>query len=382
MGFKEELQKHGIQINERRAHITNEETTKQALVIPFLQVLGYDVFNPLEVQPEYYADFGKKKGEKVDYAVFKDSTPIIFIEAKPIDGDLTNYDAQLSRYFNAVPEVELGIITNGIEYRFFTDIKMENVMDDMPFYTVKLDNLKESDIETLQHFRKETYTSEKLSQLAEELAYTNALNEMLKNQIKTPTDEFVRFLIREVGVSRVTIKEIERFRSIVKRALSNAILDIVSLGLIQQEQIKNQPAAPGTPTDKALETAEQAGDIGEVLPPETTDEEKRGYEIIRVLLQKAGRDIKDLNYKDTYNYFSINYHNFLKWFIRLKLDATNKNILVKLDLKTVEGLVNGFKAEPAPKGQGLTRVYINNVDDLMKLDKLIVACYDDVVKKS
>lgn len=376
MGFKEELQKLGIHINERREHIPNEETTKQVLIIPFIQVLGYDVLNPLEVQPEYYADFGRKKGEKVDYAVFKDGTPIIFIEAKPIDDDLENRNAQLSMYFNAVPDVELGIVTNGIVYKFFTDIKMENVMDDTPFYIVNLASLKESDIETLQHFRKEAYTSEKLSRLAEELAYTNALNEMLKGHIKVPSDEFVKFLIREVGV-RVTSKEIERFKPIVRKALSNAILDIVSQGLIQQEKPPIQSAPTEATPAEVMESVEE----GETLPPETTDEEKRGYEIIRVLLQKAGRDIKDLNYKDTHSYFSINHQNTRKWFIRFMFGAENKNMLLRLNPAVVASLVEGFKSEPAPKSWGVSRVYIKNVDDLVKLEKLILASYDDAAKK-
>lgn len=379
MGFKEELQKLCIQINERRAHITNEETTKQALIIPFLQVLGFDVFNPIEVRPEYYADFGGRKGEKVDYAIFKDGKPIIFIEAKPIDRDLVNYDVQLSRYFNATPEVRLGIISNGIEYRFFTDIKMENVMDDTPFYTVNLNNFKDSDVEILQQFRKEAYTNENLSRLAEELAYTNSLNEMLKNQIKTPTDEFVKFLIREVGVSRATSKEIERFRPIVKKALSNAILDIVSLGLIQQEQAQIQAAE--IPLNEGQETAEPVTNGGVSLPLETTDEEKRGYEIIRILLQKANRDIRELNCKDTHSYFSVNYQNIRKWFIRFMFSAENKHMILRLNPDIVASMAEGFKSEQAPKGWGVSRIFINNVDDLIKLDKLIIACYDDVARK-
>ncbi|RJQ25556.1 MAG: DNA polymerase III subunit epsilon, partial [Peptococcaceae bacterium] len=107
MSFKEELQKLSVQIIERKKHITNEEMTKQALIIPFLQVLGYDVFNPLEVKSEYISDFGKKKGEKADYAIFKDNKPIIFIEAKAVTENTDNHDSQLARYFNATPEVKL-----------------------------------------------------------------------------------------------------------------------------------------------------------------------------------------------------------------------------------------------------------------------------------
>ncbi|MDP3562991.1 MAG: hypothetical protein Q8R70_00725, partial [Methanoregula sp.] len=84
MGFKEDIQKLAIQVNENKQYITNEETTKHSLIIPFIQVLGYDVFNPREVKPEFDSDFGKKKGTKVDYAIFKDEKPIIFVEAKPV----------------------------------------------------------------------------------------------------------------------------------------------------------------------------------------------------------------------------------------------------------------------------------------------------------
>ncbi len=234
MGFREELQKLSIQIIERRSHITNEEMTKQALIIPFLQVLGYDVFNPVEVKPEFIADFGMKKGEKVDYAIYKGDEPVMFIEAKSADTVLVNHDAQLSRYFNAVPNVKLGIITNGMEYKFFTDLKTVNVMDDTPFLLLNLTSLKDSDIETLARFKKDTYAKDNLSQFAEELVYTSAINDSLKYQFKNPTDEFVKFLLKEVGVTRVMVKDIERFRPIVKKGISNAILDIVSQGLIQQ----------------------------------------------------------------------------------------------------------------------------------------------------
>ena len=74
MKFKENIEKFVSQINSRKEHIQNEEMTKQSLIIPFIQLLGYDVFNPIEVKPEYSADFGNKKGEKVDYAIFKDDT--------------------------------------------------------------------------------------------------------------------------------------------------------------------------------------------------------------------------------------------------------------------------------------------------------------------
>ena len=117
MAFKDDIQKLSVQVKERKEYITNEEMTKQALIIPFIQILGFDVFNPIEIRPEYSADFGIKKGEKVDYALFKENEPIIFIEAKSVNENLNNHDAQLARYFNSTKEVKLAILTNGVEYK-------------------------------------------------------------------------------------------------------------------------------------------------------------------------------------------------------------------------------------------------------------------------
>ena len=311
MAFKEELQKLCVQISERKAHVTNEESTKQVLIIPFLQVLGYDIFNPLEIHPEYYAEFGKK-GEKVDYAVFKDGLPVMFIEAKPVNGNLTNFSVQLSRYFNGVPEVELGVITNGVEYRFFTDLKDTNVMDALPFYTLDLSNLNDQDIEMLSHVRKEAYSRDDITKIAQELAYTNALNHMIMNQFKAPTEDFIRFMIREIGVNtRITIKEVDAFRPLLKRAIANAVIDIVNQGLISQDI--------STPKKSSEEQNPSAVVDQVIVPMETTPEEIQAFNTIKDTLQAAGRDVTELVYKDTSSYFSINNKNILGWFIRIKL---------------------------------------------------------------
>ncbi|BAI61849.1 conserved hypothetical protein [Methanocella paludicola SANAE] len=386
MGFKEELQKLSIQINERKAHIVNEEMTKQALIIPFIQVLGYDVFNPLEVKPEFIADFGMKKGEKVDYAVYKGTEPIMFIEAKSADANLVNHDAQLSRYFNAVSNVKLGIITNGLEYRFFTDLKTPNVMDESPFLVINISNLKDSDIEILARFKKDTYAKDNLSEFAEELVYTSAINDTLKYQFKTPTDEFVKYLLKEVGVTRVMAKDIERFRPIVKKGISNAILDIVSQGLLQQEINKAEPEQEKVDVGKdqksqPVKTTELKADDISKLQPVTTEEELKAFNIVKNILINAGRDTKDLTYKDTVSYFSINNQNILKWFMRINLDAVSKNVVIRLDQQTTESLISGLTIEPAPKALGETRIFITSAEDLKKFDKLVPICFDMVNKK-
>jgi hypothetical protein len=373
MGFKEDLQKLSVQVSERKLHITNEEMTKQALIIPFVQILGFDVFNPVEVRPEYIADFGKKKGEKVDYAIFKDNSPIMFVEAKSVNENLANHDAQLSRYFNAVSEVKLGILTNGIQYKFFTDLTADNMMDDEPFLVIDILNLKDSDIENLAKLRKEDFDREFLVRYAEELVYTSALDDSLKELFKNPSDEFIRFLIKDFSNSRITNNVIERFRPIVKKAISNAVLDIVSKGLYQQEVV----AAKAYDDVVVSESENIKDDNIKKRTVVTTEEELQSFEYIKSVLTKSGKDIKNLGSKDTTNYYSINNGNTLKWFLRLNYDNSIKNIITKLEISELEKVVTGFKVEVAPKGCGESRVIINSWEDLKKLDQMIIYCFDN-----
>ncbi|URZ17220.1 type I restriction endonuclease [Clostridium felsineum] len=380
MAFKEDLQKLSIQINERKVHITNEEMTKQALIIPLLQVLGFDVFNPLEIRPEYVADFGKKKGEKVDYALFKDNVPIAFLEAKSIDEDLSNHDAQLSRYFNAVPEVKIGILTNGIHYKFFTDLTADNIMDDEPFLVFDITNMSDSDIENVSKFKKESFDTDYLVKYAEELVYTSALNDTLKDLFKNPSDEFVRFLIKDFSNIRVTNNVLERFRPIVKKAISNAVLDIVSKGLLQQE------AAAINDDSKIIDVQNSSDESkNNTLSRErqkkeiiTTKEELETFDIVKSILKNANKNLDNINYKDTTSYFSIFNKNSTKWFIRIQLDMANKNILTKLPIEKAQELAEDFKIEQAPKGIGESRIYINSHLDIKKLDKLIISCFEEL----
>ncbi|KRQ86011.1 DNA polymerase III subunit epsilon [Caloramator mitchellensis] len=380
MGFKEEIQKLSIQIIERRVHVTNEEMTKQALIIPFIQVLGYDVFNPLEVRPEYLADFGKKKGEKVDYALFKDGVPVAFIEAKPVNENLTNHDAQLSRYFNAVQEVKLGILTNGVEYKFFTDLSADNIMDEKPFLVVDITNLNDSDIDNLSKFKKDSFDKDSLVKYAEELVYTSALNDTLKELLRNPNDEFIRFIIKDFSNSRITSNVIERFRPLVKKAISNAVLDIVSKGLYQQE-LQTTNKEPETLNNETTNESQNSNDEQRKKSIQTTHEELASFEIIKDIILSSGKDVKEIYFKDTVNYFSVYYQNINKWFLRINLDSNFKNIITRLDVNLVAQLSNGFKVEQAPKGYGESRIFINSYQDIKKLSKLIIASYEDIVKQ-
>ena len=141
MGFNENL----LQLSERilsiKPNILTEEATKMSMIIPFFQLLGYDVFNPLEFCPEYTADVGIKKGEKVDYAIIINGDPAILIECKSCTETLDKHSSQLFRYFGTTT-AKFGILTNGVVYRFYTDLDESNKMDLTPFLEIDMDNLK------------------------------------------------------------------------------------------------------------------------------------------------------------------------------------------------------------------------------------------------
>lgn len=379
MTFKDDIQKLSVQVKERKEYITNEEMTKQALIIPFIQILGFDVFNPIEIRPEYSADFGIKKGEKVDYALFKENEPIIFIEAKSVNENLNNHDAQLARYFNSTKEVKLAILTNGIEYKFFTDLNANNVMDDTPFLNINLLEIKESDIESLNKLRKENFDKDSLITYAEELVYTSTLNESLRRLFSNPSDDFVRFIVKDFSEMRITSNVIERFRPLVKKAISNAVLDIVSKGLYQQETLtikKEENINNDSVNRDDLSEIEIGNKVHKGII--TTENELKGFNIVKDILEKNNRDISEINYKDTTNYFSVYLRNTTRWIIRFNLDASKKNVMTKLPVEYAKNICLNKEIEQAPKGIGESRVYINSIDELYDLEKYLVDAYDNV----
>ncbi|WP_330570046.1 type I restriction endonuclease [Clostridioides difficile] len=137
MDFSDKINQFSKRIETLKNNLTTEEATKTALIMPLFQILEYDIFNPLEFMPEFIADVGVKKGEKVDYAILKDGKPLILIEAKCASDKLKKHDAQLFRYFTAT-EAKFAILTNGIIYKFFTDLEEKNKMDEKPFLILNL----------------------------------------------------------------------------------------------------------------------------------------------------------------------------------------------------------------------------------------------------
>jgi predicted type IV restriction endonuclease len=379
MEFVNELKKLSEQIENRKKYITNEEATKQSLIIPFLNILGYDVFNPFEVEPEYCADFGMKKGEKVDYAIKKDGIPIIFIEAKSIYEKLESHNAQLYRYFNSTTSVKFAILTNGDEYKFFTDLNQENIMDKSPFFTFRMSSLSNMDAEILQRFTKANFDSNQLVEFAEELVYMININQTLKELFRNPSDEFLRFLIRDFTNTRITNNVLDRFRPIVKKAINQTMLSIISEGLSKGEdadQNGDLEALNAEPSENAVEDQENGeGKESNIL---TTKQELKSFEIIRDILSKENRDVSEVKYKETGRYFGIMNRVVTRWFVRINYNSRKPHFNLRIDPNKCKQLIPSCIVEESPKKEGLSRVYIDKPEELYKYSSLIVASYDSV----
>ena len=169
MEFNDVIKQFSERILSLKDTITTEESTKMSLVVPLFQLLGYDVFNPNEFCPEYIADVGIKKGEKVDYAILENGQPNILVECKSCSEQLDKHSSQLFRYFGTSP-AKFGILTNGIIYRFYTDLEESNKMDLVPFLEIDMTNLKDSSINELKKFCKDNFDKDKIFSTAEELS--------------------------------------------------------------------------------------------------------------------------------------------------------------------------------------------------------------------
>ena len=251
MGFAEDLRQLAEQVRRRIANVKSEEATKQALILPFIQVLGYDVYDPTEVQPEFISDFAKKKAgggfEKVDYAVHLGGRPAMLVECKVAGSEPEDADGQLARYFNATTTVKVGVVTNGTRYRFFTDLQAPNVMDPAPFLEFDILSFSDRDADNLRAFSKTTFNAAAVQSYAEDIIYSQRIMGLVDRTLRDPPEAFVRFLLSELDLvpGRLTTKVIERFHPIVRKAVHSTIVEMMTRGI--QQEIAGDAAAAAAP---------------------------------------------------------------------------------------------------------------------------------------
>lgn len=317
--FSDQLKSLGKRVSMLESNIETEEATKTSLIMPFFQVLGYDIFNPMEFVPEFTADVGIKKGEKVDYAIQSDGSPMILIEAKSIKEELTKHDSQLFRYF-ATTTSKFGILTNGRIYKFYTDLDEPNKMDSSPFLVVDITKLKENQIPEIAKFHKDNFDVDKITSSASELKYLNSLKQFLNQQFDNPDESFVKYIVGEIYEGMKTKNTLEKFQPIIKKGLSHFINDKVNEKL---------SAALNTSVNAAKEENEPSPPVEQKTEAEiiTTQEELEAYATVKVVLKDTVA-AERIFYRDNQSYFNILLDdNIRRWILRVYTNNkyTNNN---------------------------------------------------------
>ena len=323
MEFTERLNALSNKIKQQLDVINTEEATKTAFVMPFIHnVLGYDVFDPSEVTPEFVCDVGTKKGEKIDYAIMKNNDVQILIECKKIGEPLNiNHASQLFRYFH-VTNARISILTNGQNYKFFTDLDAPNKMDEKPFLEVDLLDIDENIIPELKKLTKSSFDLESIINAAGELKYVSQIKKILHSQLNNPEDDFVKFFASRVYDGILTQKVRESFFNLTKKAASQYINDQVN------ERLKSAitgitPAIIDTPNESSQIEEDEHKDESDVV---TTLEELEGYHIVKAIT-RAVLEAPRITHRDTKSYFGILVDdNNRKPLCRLHFNRTQKYI--------------------------------------------------------
>ena len=326
----------------RLEHIKTEEATKNAFVMPFIQALGYNVFDPMEVVPEFTADIGTKKNEKVDYAIIQGGKPIILIEAKSATSDLNGEHAsQLFRYFS-VTEARIGILTNGLQYRFHSDLEKTNHMDEKPFLIIDMLNFDTRPIAQLKKFTKAAFDVDRILSSANELKYKREIRLLLEAEYNQPTVDFVRHFTKPVYSGRLRESVIDEFTEIVKQAFREFLNDRIATRL--QTAIDSTAGNSEAATDDLADET-QVDDLRDGI--ETTQDELDGFYVVKAILRED-IDVSRISMRDVRSYCGI------------LLDDNNRQPICRLRFNRSVKYLSLFHSDEEE------RVRIENVDDIYR----------------
>jgi predicted type IV restriction endonuclease len=327
-----------------------EEATKNALIMPMLNALGYNVFDPTEVVPEFVADVGTKKGKKVDYAIFLDGKIMLLVECKPVGGQRTlNHASQLYRYFS-VTDARFAVLTDGLLYKFFSDLESPNRMDEKPFFEFNLRDFDERSVAELKKFSKSLFNLENILSTASELKYAQQIQKLIGQEFDNPTDDFVRMFTAQVYSGRITAAVQDQFRVLVKSELHEFLRDRLNSRL--------RSAIDGTiPAALPVESPATSVDSDEAESDglETTVEEIEGFQIVRAILSKT-TDPARVVMRDTKSYCGV------------LLDDNNRKPVCRLRFNFSQKYIGLFSADKAE-----TRHPIEKLTDIFRFADQIVA---------
>ncbi|MDE2639063.1 MAG: type I restriction endonuclease [Chloroflexota bacterium] len=345
MDFIDEVRTRSGRFAGRVEHLDTEEATKSSLVLPFIQMLGYEIFDPTEVVPEFTADVGTKKGEKVDYALVWNGKPVILIEVKKYGNNLDEEQmSQLLRYFTTVTDARFGILTDGITYRFFSDLDLPNVMDPKPFFEFNMLDFTEAQVEELKRFTKSAFEPSQVIEVARELKYTTEIKRVLAEDLASPSEDFVRFVIRRVYEGRVTPAVRDQFATLAKQAFGEFIKERVDTRL--KSALEREEGAGAEPSDQ--EPAEEP-EQGE--EPAFTALELEASQIIKAIVRDVV-DVRRIGLRSSKTYCSVVLHD-----TDLKKDYGR--VCCRLRLRTKK-----LRLEFLDQGRVRERLPLSDLDDL------------------
>ncbi|HRN42768.1 MAG TPA: type I restriction endonuclease [Vicingus sp.] len=337
MDLKDQLKQLGDRVEKLKHQIQTEEATKNALIMPFIQYLGYDVFNPLEVVPEFVSDIGLKKGEKIDYAILKEGVPTILVECKHWAQNLNIHDGQLLRYFH-VSKAKFGILTNGINYRFYSDLVEPNKMDEKPFLEFNINELRDNQIEELKKFHKANFNIENIVNTASELKFTNELKNLIQNELNNPSPEIVKYFAKQVYPGIITAKVLEQFTNLTKKSvqlhISELITERLKTALNKEDQVAKE--------QEAIKIIEDKNKV------ETTEDELEAFMIVKTILRQKIEPSR-ITYRDAQSYCAILLDdNNRKTICRLYLNGGKKYFAlmdeqkkeIKNEINTIDDIFN------------------------------------------
>lgn len=328
--------------------INTEEATKNAFVMPFIQILGYDIFNPTEVIPEHICDIGTKKGEKVDYVIRKNDDPILIIECKHWKENADAHNSQLHRYYH-VSKSRFGILTNGIVYNFYTDLEKPNIMDEKPFFTINIEDLKDSSIKILESFTKNDYNLENILDSAEALKYIKAIRKEFEKEIENPSDEMIKLLVGRFFSKPMIASRMLSFKEYTKKALTLSINESISFRLKSALSI-NEQIEKQEDTVKTLPIDEN--NDSKII---TTEEELEAFQIAKAILREKIPSDR-IAYRDTLSYFGV------------LLDDNNRKPLCRFHFNTANKYIETFQNG---KDAG-EKVLLNNLDEIYNFKEQLI----------
>lgn len=351
MDLIDRLNQIASKITKQKDSISTEEATKTAFIMPFITALGYDVFDPDEVIPEFTADVGIKKGEKVDYAIKVNGKVSMLIECKMINAKLdAQHESQLHRYFH-VTEARIGVLTDGVVYKFYTDLDEPNKMDNKPFLEFNIQQVDEMVVSELKKFAKSAFNIDELLSSASEMKYTKEVKHLINEQLAKPSDEFIKFLLNNIYSGRVTAQVKEQFTPVITKAFQELINDKLNDRLKSALSIAEPSNISSAETTTVVQVQTNEDDDNKQV---ISNEELEGFYAVKGILG----GIVGLNrvvYRQSQSYFSI------------LLDDNNRKTIARLYLNNSKKYIGVFDA-----GKKEEKLAVSSIDDIFSYKERII----------